>query len=128
MADDPALCDRLAGSGCRQLLIGFESPRAADLTGLDPPGMEAAAGARLRRVIDTLQSRGVSVNGCFILGLDAQTPDVFAEILTFVRTSGLAEVQYTVLTPFPARRYTRGSVEKAGCSANGSGTGAPSST
>jgi radical SAM superfamily enzyme YgiQ (UPF0313 family) len=52
-------------------------------------------------VIDTLQSRGVSVNGCFILGLDAHTPDVFAEVLEFVRASGLAEVQYTVLTPFP---------------------------
>jgi radical SAM superfamily enzyme YgiQ (UPF0313 family) len=52
-------------------------------------------------VIDTLQSRGVSVNGCFILGLDTHTPDVFPEVLEFVRTSGLAEVQYTVLTPFP---------------------------
>ncbi len=52
-------------------------------------------------MIDTLQSRGVSVNGCFILGLDAHTPDVFGEVLEFVRSSGLAEVQYTVLTPFP---------------------------
>jgi radical SAM superfamily enzyme YgiQ (UPF0313 family) len=52
-------------------------------------------------VIDTLQSRGVSVNGCFILGLDTHTPDVFPAILEFVRASGLAEVQYTVLTPFP---------------------------
>jgi radical SAM superfamily enzyme YgiQ (UPF0313 family) len=101
VADDPALCDRLAASGCRQLLIGFESPRAADLTGLDPVEWKRRQAPRLRRVVDTLQSRGVSVNGCFILGLDAQTPDVFAEILAFVRTSGLAEVQYTVLTPFP---------------------------
>jgi radical SAM superfamily enzyme YgiQ (UPF0313 family) len=44
---------------------------------------------------------GVSVNCCFILGLDAHTPDVFADVLDFVRASGLAEVQYTVLTPFP---------------------------
>jgi radical SAM superfamily enzyme YgiQ (UPF0313 family) len=56
---------------------------------------------RVGRVVDTLQSRGVSVNGCFILGLDAHTPDVFAEVRDFVRASGLAEVQYTVLTPFP---------------------------
>jgi radical SAM superfamily enzyme YgiQ (UPF0313 family) len=51
--------------------------------------------------IDTLQSRGISVNGCFILGLDGQTPEVFPRLLEFVRKSGLAEVQYTVLTPFP---------------------------
>ena len=50
---------------------------------------------------DALQSRGVSVNGCFILGLDSHTPDIFPMVLDFVRSSGLAEVQYTVLTPFP---------------------------
>jgi radical SAM superfamily enzyme YgiQ (UPF0313 family) len=101
IADDPALCDRLAASGCRQVLIGFESPRPDDLAGLDPAGWKRQQAPRLRRVVDTLQSRGVSVNGCFILGLDAHTPDVFPAILDFVRGSGLAEVQYTVLTPFP---------------------------
>src|SRR5262245_17224293 len=101
VADDPRLCDRLAASGCRQLLIGFESPRADDLTGLDPAEWKRRRAPRLRRVIDTLQSRGVSVNGCFILGLDAHTPDVFGNVLEFVRSSGLADVQYTVLTPFP---------------------------
>jgi radical SAM superfamily enzyme YgiQ (UPF0313 family) len=101
VADDPALCDRLAASGCRQVLIGFESPRAADLSGLDPTDWKRRRTPGLRKVIDTLQSRGVSVNGCFILGLDAHTPEVFPEVLEFVRASGLAEVQYTVLTPFP---------------------------
>ena len=52
-------------------------------------------------MIDTLQSRGVGVNGCFILGLDNHTPEIFPSILDFVRRSGLAEVQFTVLTPFP---------------------------
>ena len=41
------------------------------------------------------------MNGCFILGLDTHTPDVFPVIRDFVRTSGLAEVQVTVMTPFP---------------------------
>ncbi len=101
VADDPGLCDRLAASGCRQVLIGFESPRADDLSGIDPVDWKRRRAPRLRKVIDTLQSRGVSVNGCFILGLDTHTPDVFPQVLEFVRASGLAEVQYTVLTPFP---------------------------
>ena len=99
--DDPVLCDQLAESGCRQVLIGFESPRAEDLEGMDPKRWKQRHAPGYRRVIDTLQSRGVSVNGCFILGLDAHTPDVFGNILDFVRSSGLAEVQYTILTPFP---------------------------
>jgi radical SAM superfamily enzyme YgiQ (UPF0313 family) len=101
IADDTELCDLLAESGCRQVLIGFESPQPADIARLDPAGWKARQAPRYRRVIDTLQSRGVSVNGCFILGLDAHTPDIFPAVLDFVRASGLAEVQFTVMTPFP---------------------------
>lgn len=101
IADDPGLCDLLAEAGCRQLLIGFESPRGSDLDGIDPAGWKRRIAPQAMRVVDTLQSRGVSVNGCFILGLDAHTPDIFPVIRDFVRSSGLAEVQATVLTPFP---------------------------
>jgi hypothetical protein len=54
----------------------------------------------------------VSVNGCFILGLDAHTPGVFSDVVEFVRSSGLAEVQYTVLTPFPGTPLYAGSAVK----------------
>jgi radical SAM superfamily enzyme YgiQ (UPF0313 family) len=101
VADDTAFCDLLAEAGCRQLLIGMESPVASDLTGLDPAEWKRRQAPRYRRVIDTLQARGVSVNGCFILGLDTHTPEVFPLVRDFVRESGLAEVQCTVLTPFP---------------------------
>jgi radical SAM superfamily enzyme YgiQ (UPF0313 family) len=101
VADDLELCDLLAESGCRQVLIGFESPHSDDLHGIDPSSWKSRHAPRYRAVIDTLQSRGVSVNGCFILGLDSHTPDIFPTVLDFVRNSGLAEVQYTVLTPFP---------------------------
>lgn len=101
VADDPTLCDRLAKAGCRQLLIGFESPQADALRDVDPAGWKSRQAPRIRRVVDTLQGRGISVNGCFIVGLDHHTPDIFPTLHEFVRESGLAEVQYTVLTPFP---------------------------
>ncbi len=101
VADDLELCDLLAEAGCRQLLIGFESPRASDLGGIDPIGWKRGIAAHATRVVDVLQSRGVSVNGCFILGLDTHAPEIFPAIRDFVRSSGLAEVQVTVLTPFP---------------------------
>ena len=41
------------------------------------------------------------MNGCFILGLDGSGADSFDDVWRFVRTSGLYEVQITVLTPFP---------------------------
>ncbi|HET7745717.1 MAG TPA: radical SAM protein, partial [Vicinamibacteria bacterium] len=107
VADDPALMDLLAESGCRQVLIGFESPRRASLEGIEARDWKARRHDRYRRAIDELQGRGVTVNGCFIVGLDGDTPDVFEEVERFVRSSSLLEVQVTVLTPFPGTALYR---------------------
>jgi radical SAM superfamily enzyme YgiQ (UPF0313 family) len=107
VADDPRLLDLLAESGCRQLLIGLEAPNAAELRGLDASGFKARRGDSYLRAIDAIQSRGISVNGCFILGLDTQGPGVFADVERFVERSGLTEVQVTVLTPFPGTSLYR---------------------
>lgn len=107
VADDPELLDLLGRSGCRQVLIGFESPNAASLDGLDPAGWKSRRHEQYLRAIDAIQRRGVSVNGCFITGLDGDTPDTFEEIERFVKRSGLAEVQVTVLTPFPGTALHR---------------------
>ena len=55
-------------------------------------------------MIEKIQARGVSVCGCFIVGLDADTPAVFDELRAFIERSRLLEVQITVLTPFPGTR------------------------
>jgi radical SAM superfamily enzyme YgiQ (UPF0313 family) len=101
IADDEELLDLLAESGCRQVLIGLESPDAGALDGLDPHNWKRNRAPRYLEAIDRIQSRGVTVNGCFILGLDSHTPAVFETVRDFVRTSGLLEVQITVQTPFP---------------------------
>lgn len=107
VADDPELCRLIGESGCRQVLIGMESPRPGDLAAVDPLGWKQRRADGYLRLIDTLQSLGVSVNGCFIVGLDHHTPDIFPELLDFVRMSGLAEVQFTVTTPFPGTSLHR---------------------
>ena len=101
VADDDELLDLLAESGCRQILIGLESPSGSDLGQVDPGNWKQSRSDRYLEAIDRIQSRGVSVNGCFILGLDGHTPDIFQEVKTFVEHSGLLEVQLTVMTPFP---------------------------
>lgn len=101
IADDEELLDLLAESGCRQVLIGLESPDAASLEGLDPHNWKQRRSDRYLEAIDRIQSRGVTVNGCFILGLDSHTPDIFGAVRDFVSRSGLLEVQITVQTPFP---------------------------
>jgi radical SAM superfamily enzyme YgiQ (UPF0313 family) len=104
VADHPGLAKLMYDAGCYQVLIGFESPRATSLSGIDRSNWKAKRRGEYLRAIDTLQSAGVSVNGCFIVGLDNDTPSIFEEIRDFVRDSGLIEVQVTVLTPFPGTR------------------------
>lgn len=101
IADDLELVGLLAESGCHQVLIGLESPSAADLGGIDPTGFKRKRAEHYLEAIDRLQSRGVTVNGCFILGLDDQGPEIFEQVRDFAEKSGLIEVQVTVQTPFP---------------------------
>ena len=101
VADDPELLDMLAGSGCRQVLIGLESPDANGLAGMDPHDWKRRHADHYLEAIEIIQSRGITVNGCFILGLDGDTPETFERVRDFVAQSGLLEVQLTVQTPFP---------------------------
>jgi radical SAM superfamily enzyme YgiQ (UPF0313 family) len=102
VADDPELLDLLARSGCRQLLIGLESPSAAGLPGVELRADWKAGRARdYASAIAAIQARGVTVNGCFVLGLDAHGPDIFDEVRDFAEAQALYEVQITVMTAFP---------------------------
>jgi radical SAM superfamily enzyme YgiQ (UPF0313 family) len=102
VAHDDELLGLMRDSGCQQVLIGLESPRRTSLDGI-----ELKSNWKLRQqnfykeAIAKIQSFGVTVNGCFVLGLDGDTPEVFDEVLTFVRDSGLYEVQVTFMTAFP---------------------------
>lgn len=104
VADDDELLDLLYPSGCRQVLIGFETPRREGLEGIDLANWKARQHGRYLEVIDKIQSRGVSVCGCFIVGLDTDTPEIFDELAEFIERSRLLEVQITILTPFPGTR------------------------
>jgi radical SAM superfamily enzyme YgiQ (UPF0313 family) len=89
-------------SGCAQVLIGLESPVEAGLSGIElrndrkikwwPDYLDA---------IKRIQSHGIRVNGCFVLGLDGHTPEVFDQVYDFAMESELYDVQITYQTPFP---------------------------
>ena len=102
VADDDDLLSLLRDAGCAQLLIGLEAPSRQALD-----GMERNANWKAKRAdtyldaIQRIQAKGITVNGCFILGLDGQGPESFEDVVRFVRESGLYEVQVTLQTPFP---------------------------
>ncbi len=102
VAEDDELLGLMRDAGCQQILIGLESPRRASLDGMElKNNWKARQPDYYKDAIAKIQSYGITVNGCFILGLDADTPEVFDDVLAFVRESGLYEVQVTFLTAFP---------------------------
>lgn len=102
VAKDEELLGLLRDSSCKQILIKLESPSKLSLNNL-----QLQANRKRRRLdeykeaIARIQSYGITVNGCFILGLDGDTPKIFEEVHDFVKDSGLYEVQITVMTAFP---------------------------
>jgi radical SAM superfamily enzyme YgiQ (UPF0313 family) len=102
VAEDEELLERMRAAGCRQVLIGLESPAAEPLRGLEMRrDFKARWFRRYASAIERIQSHGITVNGCFILGLDGHDTGIFEQVLDFARHVSLYDVQITVLTAFP---------------------------
>src|SRR6266550_2876409 len=102
IASDFELLSLMRDSGCAQVLIRFDAPSRAPLERMEQKSnWKARQFDCYREAIDRIQSFGITVNGCFILGLDGAGPESFDDVLHFVRESGLFEVQITVQTAFP---------------------------
>lgn len=112
IAKDDELLGLMRDSGCAQVLIGFESPSQQTLQGVEiKTNWKAKQFDHYLEAIEKIQSHGISVNGCFVLGLDGTDERSFAMTRDFVKQSGLHEVQITMQTAFPGTplydRYLR---------------------
>jgi radical SAM superfamily enzyme YgiQ (UPF0313 family) len=102
IGEDEELLGRMRDSGCAQVLIGLESPIESGLAGLElHSDWKRRWYPQYKDAIQRIQSHGVTVNGCFVIGLDGHTKDIFEQVYEFVRDAGLYEVQVTIQTPFP---------------------------
>jgi radical SAM superfamily enzyme YgiQ (UPF0313 family) len=102
VARDPDLLRGMKESGCAQILVGLETPQAEGLQGLEQQcNWKRRQLDAYKRDIAAIQDAGITVNGCFVLGLDGTDAGSFDAVYDFVQETGLYEVQITVLTPFP---------------------------
>ena len=102
IADDPDLLAMMHDAGCREVLVGFESPNSAGLDGVETKrNWKLGQLDRYRAAVDAVQTHGIALNACFVLGLDGDGPDVFESVSRFVEETDPFDVQITVLTPFP---------------------------
>ncbi len=103
IGERPEILRRLASSGCQQVLMGIES------LVFRYPGMgdKQTELNRIMNAVDAIQSAGVAVNGCFIVGADGETPQSLEALTDFLHNCSLAEIQVTLQTPFPGTSLYR---------------------
>lgn len=95
---DPELLALAAESGCRGLLIGFES---LSPTVLHDSRKGFNALQDYRSIVAALHGHGIAVMGCFVFGFDGDTAETFEATADFVHDADIDLPRYAILTPFP---------------------------
>ena len=99
--EDDDLLTLMHDSGCAMVLIGLESPSEDGLAGLElKSDWKRSQWPKYREAIRKIQSNGIRVNGCFVIGLDEHRSDIFDNVFEFARDTELFDVQITIQTPF----------------------------
>lgn len=102
VAADDELLDLAVESGCKGLLIGFES--------LSEENIKTIGKIRTNKVSDyqeaikKLHTHGICVVGTFILGLDNDDISVFARTIEFIQKNNIEIPHAGLLTPYPGTR------------------------
>jgi len=98
LAYDQELLDLVKRSNCRGLLIGFESLSRQNLRhtrkGFNDPD-------RYQEVMEIFHKHRISIMGCFVFGMDEDTPDVFMKTAQFAIDTRIDLPRFAILTPFP---------------------------
>lgn len=98
IAEDDELLKLAAQSGCKGLLIGFESISQATLNATHKQFHTAA---RYAEFVRKLHDHGIGIQGCFVFGFDTDDESVFERTVEFVDKTKIDLPRYAVITPFP---------------------------
>lgn len=97
IGENKPLLERLAESGCVQVLVGLESMVHQHL-GM---GAKLTEMPRMIDAVEAIQAAGVAVIGCYIVGSDGETPESLERLARFLEHDPCADAQITIQTPFP---------------------------
>jgi radical SAM superfamily enzyme YgiQ (UPF0313 family) len=98
VTDDPSLVREMALAGCTGVFVGLETLEAENLRAAgkrSPPPSDYARRVRI------LHDAGIQVNGSFVLGFDADGPEVFERTADWIERQRLECATFHILTPYP---------------------------
>lgn len=104
LCDDLPLLDLAAESGCRGLLIGLETVSEKNLEQnhkrFNHPETYAT-------VVERLHERKIALQGCFVFGMDDDTPDIFEKTARLAVEINIDLPRFAIVTPFPGTELYR---------------------
>ena len=106
---DKELFAILEKSGCKGLLIGFESVNQS-AQGYINKGVNKTE--NYETLVKELHDIGVLINGCFAFGGDNDEKDVFRRTVDMVQHLKIDLPRYSILTPFPNTQLYRDLLEQ----------------
>lgn len=102
---DEELLSLLAESGCRKVIIGFESLVSDNLRQMGKDRSYKIE--QYAEDIMKIQSFGIEIQGSFMFGYDFDDETVFEKTVDFINSANLCAVTLCILTPFPGTRLFR---------------------
>jgi radical SAM superfamily enzyme YgiQ (UPF0313 family) len=98
LADRGELCELMVEAGFKKVFLGIETPSAGSL---EECRKTQNCKRDLADAVRTLQRAGLEVMGGFIVGFDADPPDIFARQFEFIQRTGVVTAMVGLLTALP---------------------------
>lgn len=97
-ASDPEMLEALQRAGCQYLLCGFESLSESSLNSIDKGFNRVDS---YQTCMEAFHEYGISIQGCFIFGLDDDRHDIFKNTADIVNELKVDIPRYAISTPYP---------------------------
>lgn len=102
LADNEELLKLVAKSGCKNILIGFESINQNTLKEIFK-GFNTVE--KYKEAVKKFHKVGIAVSGSFVFGFDSDTKEVFKQTLDFINKTHIDIPRFTINTPFPGTPF-----------------------
>ncbi|MFX1306330.1 MAG: B12-binding domain-containing radical SAM protein [Promethearchaeota archaeon] len=106
---NPWLIDLMHKAGMRQVFLGIESVHQKSL---DAMNKQNTTPDMVRKVVSSLQDRGISIFGGVIIGFPGETKTMVRQNIQYARSLNLTCIQFTPITAFPGTDFYNEMIEK----------------
>jgi radical SAM superfamily enzyme YgiQ (UPF0313 family) len=96
--DDPELLIALQNAGCQYLLCGFESVDSGGLHSINKGFNQIST---YKYCMEAFHAHGIAIQGCFIFGLDDDSPDIFQKTVDVINELKVDIPRFAINTPYP---------------------------